>query len=125
MVVQAGERLRGQIMRGVRGDEEEEGACWKCKKGQGIEPISPVLVQYLYCNHVAQVMWAPSLCVQCLPGGKPHLHSISIPVSSLSYLGLSNLCSCSTRIVHVGLRGLSMFISVKEKYDHLHWSHLF
>lgn len=63
--------------------------------------------------------------VGCQSGGKPHLHSVSIPVSSLTYLGLSNLCSCCTWAVNVGLRGLPVFVSVKEKYYCLHWSHLF
>lgn len=50
MAVQAGEMVRGQIMQGVRGVGGEDGACWKCKKGQGTEPTSPVLAQYLYCT---------------------------------------------------------------------------
>lgn len=57
------------------------------------------------------------------PGGEPHLHAVHVPVSSLTSPGLSNLWSCRTRVVHVRLGGLSMFVN--EKYCCLHWGHLF
>ena len=94
------------------------------RKSKVLSPRLPVS-SFLALHHSTQAVWAPTLHTPCLPGVEPHLHSVPIPVSSLSYLGLSNLCGCCTWVVHVGLGGLSVFVSVKEKYYRLHWSHFF
>lgn len=127
MRVEAGEGVRGQIIQGVRGDGGGEVARWKSShQTRNSRTLSPYLlaVSSVLLHHAAQGMWAPRLPTPRLPGGEPHLHSVSILVSGLSYSGLSDLCSCCTRVVRVGLRDLSVFVSVKEKYYCLHGSHL-
>ena len=120
--------VRGQITQGIGGHGAQVRSCGKSshqvtKAGHQVH-VSWLSSQYFCCAMLPKQCGLPAF-VGCQSGGEPHLHSVSIPVSSLTYLGLSNLCSCCTRVVHVGLRGLPVFVSVKKKYYHLHWSHLF
>lgn len=88
------------------------------------EPTSPGCLLSMSAELCCPATWTPTS-----HGAGPSASLICILFPSLvfrlTYLGLSNLCSCGTQVVHARLRGLPVCVPGKEKYYLLHWSHLF